>query len=93
MIDWWLGFVHTTDQYKLWHPKDHMFSDWDHRIEIRGNGVLISPILGRIESMESISKGRLALIIKMVAPISLALDLLRHLQTSTYFVISAACPL
>ena len=19
MIDWWFGFIHTTDQYKLWH--------------------------------------------------------------------------
>jgi DAPG hydrolase PhiG domain len=29
MIDWWFGFIHTTDQYKLWHPSDHIFSDWD----------------------------------------------------------------
>jgi hypothetical protein len=29
MIDWWFGFIHTTDQYKLWHPRDHVWSDWD----------------------------------------------------------------
>jgi DAPG hydrolase PhiG domain len=29
MIDWWFGFIHTTDQYKLWHPRDHVFSDWE----------------------------------------------------------------
>jgi hypothetical protein len=29
MIDWWFGFIHNTDQYKLWHPRDHVFSDWD----------------------------------------------------------------
>lgn len=29
MIDWWFGFVHTTEQYKLWHPTDHVFSDWE----------------------------------------------------------------
>lgn len=27
MIDWWFGWIHTTDQYKLWHPRDHVFSD------------------------------------------------------------------
>ena len=26
MIDWWLGWVHHTEQYKLWHPRDHIFS-------------------------------------------------------------------
>jgi hypothetical protein len=29
MIDWWFGWVNTTEQYKLWHPRDHVFSDWD----------------------------------------------------------------
>ena len=29
MIDWWFGFVHTMEQYKLWHPRDHVFSDWE----------------------------------------------------------------
>lgn len=29
MIDWWLGYVHTTEHYKLWHPTDHVFSDWE----------------------------------------------------------------
>lgn len=29
MIDWWFGWIHTTDQYKLWHPRDHVFSDWE----------------------------------------------------------------
>jgi len=29
MIDWWFGFIHTSDFYKLWHPRDHIFSDWD----------------------------------------------------------------
>ena len=21
MIDWWFGFIHNTEQYKLWHPR------------------------------------------------------------------------
>ena len=29
MIDWWFGFIHTTEQYKWWHPRDHVFSDWE----------------------------------------------------------------
>jgi hypothetical protein len=29
MVDWWFGFIHDTEQYKLWHPRDHVFSDWD----------------------------------------------------------------
>lgn len=29
MIDWWFGYIHTTEQYKLWHPVDHVFSDWE----------------------------------------------------------------
>ena len=24
MIDWWFGFLETTEQYKWWHPKDHV---------------------------------------------------------------------
>ena len=35
MIEWWFGFVHTTDHYKWWHPRDHVFSDW---IGERGTG-------------------------------------------------------
>lgn len=29
MVDWWFGFVHTTAHYLLWHPRDHIFSDWE----------------------------------------------------------------
>ncbi|KAL4885441.1 hypothetical protein BJY04DRAFT_214240 [Aspergillus karnatakaensis] len=29
MIDWWFGWIHKTEQYKLWHPRDHVFSDWE----------------------------------------------------------------
>lgn len=34
MVHWWFGWLGGTDQYKLWHPVDHLFSDW----EDRGNG-------------------------------------------------------
>ena len=29
MIDWWLGFVHHSDEYRWWHPRDHVWSDWE----------------------------------------------------------------
>jgi hypothetical protein len=35
MIKWWFGYVHTSDQYKWWHPRDHVYSDW---IGERGTG-------------------------------------------------------
>ncbi|QCL96796.1 MULTISPECIES: DAPG hydrolase family protein [Agrobacterium] len=31
MVDWWFGWLGGTDQYKLWHPRDHVFSDWEER--------------------------------------------------------------
>ncbi|NLR63051.1 hydrolase [Chitinophaga varians] len=38
MIDWWFSYVHTTEQYKQWHPEDHVYSDW---IGERGTGKYI----------------------------------------------------
>jgi hypothetical protein len=32
MIDWWFSWLGGTDQYKLWHPTDHLFSDWEDRV-------------------------------------------------------------
>lgn len=31
MVHWWFGWLGGTDQYKLWHPGDHLFSDWENR--------------------------------------------------------------
>ncbi|KAF2434214.1 hypothetical protein EJ08DRAFT_496272 [Tothia fuscella] len=28
MIEWWFGYVTTTQQFKQWHPKDHEYSEW-----------------------------------------------------------------
>jgi hypothetical protein len=35
MVNWWFGFIHNTEQYLWWHPRDHLFSDWDGE---RGTG-------------------------------------------------------
>ena len=29
MIDWWWYNIDSTDRYKLWHPKDHRFFEWE----------------------------------------------------------------
>ena len=31
MVHWWFSWLGGTDQYKLWHPTDHVFSDWENR--------------------------------------------------------------
>ena len=28
MVDWWFGFLETTEQYKWWHPRDHLWCEW-----------------------------------------------------------------
>lgn len=38
MIQWWFGFVHHTEEYLWWHPRDHVWSDWDGE---RGTGKYI----------------------------------------------------
>src|SRR5579862_747946 len=35
MVEWWFSFLHTTEHYKWWHPRDHVFSDW---VGERGTG-------------------------------------------------------
>ncbi|MCR5855759.1 DAPG hydrolase family protein [Mesorhizobium sp. J428] len=31
MVAWWFGWLGGTEQYKIWHPRDHVFSDWENR--------------------------------------------------------------
>jgi DAPG hydrolase PhiG domain len=35
MIDFWFGFIETTEHYKWWHPKDHVWCEW---VGERGTG-------------------------------------------------------
>jgi len=32
MIEWWFRYLGGAEQYKLWHPTDHLFSDWEDRV-------------------------------------------------------------
>ncbi len=38
MVEWWFGFLRTTEQYKWWHPRDHVWCEW---IGERGTGRFI----------------------------------------------------
>ncbi len=38
MVEWWFGYLETTEQYKRWHPKDHVWCEW---IGERGTGGFI----------------------------------------------------
>jgi hypothetical protein len=38
MVEWWFGFLETTEQYKWWHPKDHVWCEWTGE---RGTGRFI----------------------------------------------------
>lgn len=29
MIDWWFSWLSNSEQYKLWHPRDHVSFRWD----------------------------------------------------------------
>lgn len=33
MVNWWFSWLGGTEQYKLWHPRDHLFSDWENRVD------------------------------------------------------------
>jgi hypothetical protein len=35
MVDWWFGWLRTTEQYKWWHPTDHVWCEW---VGERGTG-------------------------------------------------------
>ena len=32
MVEWWFRWLGGTEQYKWWHPTDHVFSDWEGRL-------------------------------------------------------------
>ena len=35
MVEWWFGFLENTEQYKWWHPVDHVWCEW---VGERGTG-------------------------------------------------------
>jgi len=33
MVEWWLGFLHHTEEFRWWHPRDHIWSGWEVEAE------------------------------------------------------------
>ena len=32
MFNWWFSdYLQTSEHYKMWHPEDHIWMDWDHK--------------------------------------------------------------
>ena len=52
MVDWWFSWLGGSDQYKWWHPTDHVLSDWENRVDgkyIGGAHLVHEYLAGRSE--------------------------------------------
>ena len=32
MVDWWFSWLGDIEWYRLWHPRDHVYSGWENRV-------------------------------------------------------------
>ena len=49
MFRWWFtDYLQTTEHYKMWHPEDHVWMDWEHKKpnEIVGSHHLVHEYIG-----------------------------------------------
>ena len=49
MFRWWFtDYLQTTEHYKMWHPEDHVWMDWEHKTpgEITGSHHLVHEYIG-----------------------------------------------
>ena len=49
MFRWWFtDYLQTTEHYKMWHPEDHVWMDWEHKKsgEIIGSHHLVHEYIG-----------------------------------------------
>ena len=49
MVRWWFtDFMKTTEHYKLWHPRDHVWMDWENKKpgEVIGSSHLVHEYIG-----------------------------------------------
>ena len=49
MFRWWFSdYLQTTEHYKMWHPEDHVWMDWEHKKpgEITGSHHLVHEYIG-----------------------------------------------
>ncbi|KAL4901423.1 hypothetical protein BDW74DRAFT_170142 [Aspergillus multicolor] len=43
MVYAWFGCVRSTEQYKLWHPTDHVYSEWRETASFVNPGMFFEP--------------------------------------------------
>ena len=49
MFRWWFSdYLQTTEHYRMWHPKDHIWMDWEHKTlgKITGSHHLVHEYIG-----------------------------------------------
>jgi len=49
MVRWWFSdFLQTSEHYQWWHPKDHVWMDWENKIpgEFKGSSHLVHEYIG-----------------------------------------------
>ena len=49
MFRWWFSdYLQTTEHYRMWHPEDHVWMGWEHKIlgEITGSHHLVHEYIG-----------------------------------------------
>lgn len=49
MVRWWFAdYMQTTEHYKRWHPKDHVWMDWENKVpgEVVGASHLVHEYIG-----------------------------------------------
>ncbi len=72
MVEWWFGYLENTEQYRWWHPKDHVWCDWvgergtgryvggTHRVHEYVGGVLLKLRIHFRDPSEYLDASRLA---------------------------------
>jgi hypothetical protein len=72
MVEWWFGYLETTEQYRWWHPQDHVWCEWvgergtgrfvegTHRVHERIGGELQKLAIQFREPAEYLDASRLA---------------------------------
>ncbi|MGB5194623.1 MAG: hypothetical protein WBN70_16680 [Polyangiales bacterium] len=62
MIRWWFGdYMRTTEHYKRWHPRDHVWMSWNHKqpgTHIGAQHLVHEYIGSRLFGTSSISKNQ-----------------------------------
>ena len=59
MISWWFGWQANSTHYKWWHPKDHVWADWEKGFHGRNNDPDDSNYIGDAHLVHEIIGGEI----------------------------------